>query len=509
MVPSKRVMTLAAIDVGTNAVRLEVVRVLPDGTLQTMHQERDAVRPGEGIFTEGTMSQPVADRLLATLRRYSALCRRFSALTRAVATSALREARNKNEIVRRAKKEANLDLQVVSGMEEARLICLGVLHGKPARERSLCIDIGGGSTEVASAVGEKPTQLWSIALGGVRLTQLFDAAGEITARQLKLMRRFAEEAIEEALPRRIPGAPTNALGSSGTISAVISFASAQSEGHITPKELTKAVDKLVQMGPHERRKRFDSQRAEVVVAGAVILEAVATHLSLKSITTVQRGLRHGILVDLLRQQKSRPADHSLFNAAEAIGKHFFYDERHSKQVARLALSLFDGLSALHKLPDVARSFLEVACLLHDIGNAVNYRSHHKHTFYLIQNADIPGLSDRERELVARIARYHRRSAPDYRHSGMGELSRIEANTVRKLATLLRIADSLDRSHHQPVQKLKTKISSGGVNVLLFSRGPVDLEMWDAEHEAMLFRRVFGKKVVFQADADKRSGSSKR
>ena len=183
---SERAPVLGAIDVGTNAVRLELARPLRDGSLETLHQERDPVRPGEGVFTTGSIPRPVADRLLSTLRRYAALCRRDATRVRAVATSAIREARNGAEVVRRAREEAGLELEVVSGREEARLVCLGVLHGKPRGARSLVIDIGGGSTEVATALGEEPTALYSVGLGAVRLTETFGIAGKVTPARLAL-----------------------------------------------------------------------------------------------------------------------------------------------------------------------------------------------------------------------------------------------------------------------------------------------------------------------------------
>ena len=190
---------LAAIDVGTNAVRLELARALPDGSIETVHQERDPVRPGEGLFTSGLIRQEVADRLLGTLRRSAALCRRYRARVRAVATSAVREAKNRDEIVRRARKEAGLLLDVISGKEEARLICLGVLRGTPPLARSLCVDIGGGSTEVAFAFGEVPKNLWSVPLGAVRLTEQFNTSGSISPKQLRLLRQYAEEGIRRVM----------------------------------------------------------------------------------------------------------------------------------------------------------------------------------------------------------------------------------------------------------------------------------------------------------------------
>jgi exopolyphosphatase/guanosine-5'-triphosphate,3'-diphosphate pyrophosphatase len=485
---------LAAIDVGTNAVRLEMARPLPEGTLEMLHQERDAVRPGEGLWLTGSMPKVVADRVLSTLRRYGALCRRHRARVRAVATSAVREARNRDEIVQRVRREAGFNLEVISGREEARLICLGVLHGTGEGVRSVCLHIGGGSTEVASAVGERPTNLWSVSLGAVRLAEVFDAQGAVSPKKLKLLRDYAGEAIGKALPAKLSGYPPTALGSSGTVRSVVGFAAAEGTGHATVRQLERAVESLVEMGVDERRRRFDPRRADIIVAGAVILEALARHLGLKAVVAIDRGLRGGVLIDLHRRRLDGSGETSVAGAARVLGRRFYFDERHASQVARIALSLFDELADLHKLPASVRPFLEAAALLHDVGNAVSYQKHHRHTQYLIQNADIPGLADRERDLVARIARFHRRSAPELDHAGMSGLTPAEARVVRKLATLLRVADALDRSHHQPIHSVRTRKSPQDVSVRLKVRAPVDLELWDVAHEAPLFRKVFGRRL---------------
>ncbi len=490
---AKEETVIAAIDVGTNAVRLELARPAVGGGFDTLHQERDPVRPGEGVFETGSMPRPVANRLIATLRRYGALCRRHKARVRAVATSALREARNRDEIVRRARAEAGLLLEVVSGKEEARLICLGVLHGKPAKERSLVVDIGGGSTEVATAVGENPTNLWSVALGSVRVTELFQTHARTSAKQLKLMRAYAAEAVEEALPGRGTLAAKSALGSSGTINALVTYAAAEGTGHATAKQITLAVDSLVEMGPEGRSRQFDGRRSDIIVAGATILEAVMRRLGIERITRTDRGLRDGVLVDLMRR-RLLGYDGTLAETAVSMGKRFYFDENHARQVARFALALFDDLAPLHRLPASARPLLEVAALLHDIGNSVSYQRHHKHTHYLIQNADIPGLADRERQIAALIARFHRRSPPELGHELLADLVPAEVALVRKASTLLRIADSLDRSHHQPVRGVRAHVSAGAVVVRVQARQPVDLELWDAQHEVPLFRRVFGKRL---------------
>ncbi len=487
-------VVLAAIDVGTNSVKLELARPLPNGSFETLHEERDPVRPGEGVFKTGWIDKDVAERLLSALRRYGALCRRFHARVRAVATSAVREAKNREEIIRRARAEAGLNLEVVSGREEARLICLGVLHGRPARSRALCVDIGGGSTEVASAIGPRPTNLWSISLGAVRLTELFDSSGKVSSRQLARMTEYTREVVSHRLPKRPGRFPKHALGSSGTIKSVIGFAAPEGTAHVSAEHVARAIPQLVEMGPEGRRKRFEPRRADIIVAGAVILEALASHLELESITAVDAGLRDGILVDLMQRRGAGQSESWTMQAAESLGRRFQFDEAHGRQAARISLALFDALRTSLGLPVSARSLLQVAALLHDVGNSVSYAKHHRHTYYLINNADIPGLADREREIVACVARFHRRNLPDAGHPDMANLTRAEAQLVRKLAALLRVADSLDRSHNQPVQKVK--VTSGGESALLHLdvRGHVDLELWDFEREAKVFEDVFGRKL---------------
>jgi exopolyphosphatase/guanosine-5'-triphosphate,3'-diphosphate pyrophosphatase len=357
----------------------------------------------------------------------------------------------------------------------------------------LVLDIGGGSTEVATAVGERPVNLWSVALGAVRLAQLFGVNGRISEKNLAVMRGYAEEAVAEALPRFILGAPRRALGSSGNIRAVVSFAAAEGTAHATVRQLSRAVEELVRMGQEGRRRVFDPNRADIVVPGAVILEALARHLKLESVTAVDRGLRDGLLVDLMRRRSPAASDRWLVDAALEFGRRCQFDEAHASQVARNSLKLFDQLARVHKLPSSYRHRLEVAALLHDVGNLVSYPRHHRHTYYLIQNADIPGMADRERELVAHIARYHRRNLPDLNHEAFKDLTRTEAVSVRKLAALLRVGDALDRSHHQVVRSINATVRGSTVVVTLDARAPVDLELWDVESELKTFREVFGKK----------------
>ncbi len=213
-----------------------------------------------------------------------------------------------------------------------------------------------------------------------------------------------------------------------------------------------------------------------------------------TLTAVDRGLREGILYDLLKRRKVDVNDHSLTDAALALGHRFGFSEEHGRQVSRLALTLFDELATLHQLPAAARPYLEVAALLHDIGHAVNYQKHHKHTQYLIMNSDLPGLTERERSMVALIARFHRRSKPDAAHELLQPLSPADFRLVRKCSAILRVADSLDRSHHQPVKSLVAQVRGRNVALGVKARASVDLELWDLQHELELFREVFGKSL---------------
>ncbi|ATB33262.1 Ppx/GppA phosphatase family protein [Melittangium boletus] len=287
----------AAIDVGTNAARLELARFGANGALETFLKERDAIRPGEGVFTHGVMPRETADRLVGTLRRYASLCRRHDARVRAVATSAMREAGNRMEILQRVRTETGLDLEVISGQEEARLICQGVLNRVPPRTRSMVMDLGGGSTEVVLATGQRPDALWSLPLGAVRLTELFDTVGEVKPTRLRQVRGFVEERLSTAFPCSLEDSPRVALGSSGTIRAVVRFA-AGGDSHATLGQLSCAVEVLAGMSPAQRREHFEPRRADIIVAGAILLEQSARHLGLEGITAVKRGLRDGLLAEL-------------------------------------------------------------------------------------------------------------------------------------------------------------------------------------------------------------------
>jgi exopolyphosphatase/guanosine-5'-triphosphate,3'-diphosphate pyrophosphatase len=373
----------------------------------------------------------------------------------------------------------------------------------PYASRTLLIDIGGGSTEMARAEGEEPTELWSVPLGSVRLTEMFDTDESLTRERLTAIRRYAQRAIQEAIPARPTGIPRHALGSSGTIRAVCAFAAQPGSAHATRDGLTRAVEELVALGPSGRRRRFDAQRAQVLVAGAVILESLAHHLRIDSVTAVDGGLKEGLLVDLVRRSHQRRSDPLLSEAALAAGRKFSFDEAHAVFVRDLALSLYDQLEPLHQLPPDARMILEAAAVLHDVGTVVSRSRHHKHSLYLMANMDLPGLSDHERGLASLVARFHRRSPPKRDHAALAELNDVEFRLVRKLAVLVRIADAADRSRQQPVAGVDVVIGPRHAHLRLKRAPKKQLDAADLLSEEALFAAAFGRRLLVDTDRARR------
>ena len=488
---------IAAIDVGTNAARLELVRAHPDAVLETFHYERAPIRPGEGVFESGVMSSAVADRLVDTLQRFATRCRRHDARIRAVATSALRNARNAEAVLRRVHEQAGIQLEIISGREEARLICLGVCRRRPRNERALVLDIGGGSTEVAFAQGGRPTALWSIPVGAVRLTEMFNPGGGARRKKVALMRTHVHQALTEALGETVPAAPDAAFGCSGTIRAVTRFACGSGAPLATAEELATALEQLVSMDRAELLERFSERRADIIVAGAVILEALTAALGVHAVHAVDRGLRNGILLDLQERAQVLPRERLLADEVIRIGRKFGFEEAHARHVTRLSLELFDKLAPIHGLSPALRSLLEVAAWLHDIGKVVSFHRHQRHAHYLIQNVEIVGLVDHERTLAACVARFHRRSPPDKGHPVLRDLSPDDIRSVRRLATILRLADALDRSHEQRVESIEVAITGKDVQIVAHSAQDLELELWDGLREAQLFEEVFECSLVLR------------
>ncbi len=292
-------LTLGAIDVGTNAARMKLAHLYPDGRLVPFLKRRAPIRPGEGVFERGEMAPAVAERLVQTLRAFADDGERHGAQVRAVATSSLRNARNAKEVRRRVRKEAGVALDVISGMEEARLICRGVADGVPTGKPQLVLDIGGGSTEVMFSVPGEPMALWSLPLGTVRLGAQFDTARRTAPDELEALRGHVRRVLAMGLADfPAQAVPPRAFGTSGAIRALVDYVGPRRAREASRGQLGPAVDELAAMKLAQRRKRIAAGRADIIVAGGVILECLARQLGLEVVETVDLGLRDGLLREL-------------------------------------------------------------------------------------------------------------------------------------------------------------------------------------------------------------------
>ncbi len=516
-----RGQVLAVVDLGSNSVRLQVAQASSDGQIAVLAEDRAAVRLGEQVFRTGRLSTDSINRTAAALARFAKLAQRAGAgpaTIRAVATSAVREASNRQQLVRTVRALSGISIEVISGAEEARLVTLGVLQGSPPHERNLLMDIGGGSTEIIAAVGEEPESSFSLALGSVRLWEFFAKSDPISRRDAKLV----DEAIEDAMGGVDPlliGKFKRIIGAAGTTSAVVALArrfsgaslAARSArgGRATYAEVRMVLDKLRASSVKQRRKwGVEEHRVDIIYCGAAICEGVMRALRIEELEITTRGLRDGLMADLVRRRIRPPGtgqhhENAILAGLRAFGRRVGYREEHAEQVMRLSLSLFDQTKAIHRLGDEERGLLQAAALLHDVGTFISYNRHHKHSYYLLYHADIPGFTDRERELIATIARYHRRSPPKDRHEAFALLAPEERIVVRRLAALLRVADGLDRGHRRHVRSVTVSRRSGRLIIDVDADAGAELEVWSAQQKSDLLQDVSGGPVSFRLHTARR------
>ncbi len=490
---------LAAIDIGTNAVRCKIVRRSPLGTLVELFDQRDAVRPGEGVFDHGVIAEDAIARLEAALLAYRDVIERENAEVRAVATAAFRHARNQDDVVARLRQSTGFDVNVISGLEEARLISLAALAGRSPDENNAIIDIGGGSTEIVLAKGNSPTHVFSIGLGALRLFEHFERHEKIRSQELHLMRAYVDRAIRTDLGDPAPrAAATRVLGTSGSVRALIRFGKGERRASLA--QVRSMIAQLARMSLSQRKKHFGERRAEVIVGAAVILGAVMEALHLDEVEACDGSLRDGLLLDMLGQL-TRPADVSLKSAALELGRRFHFDENHGAQTAHLVSMLFDATVFLHKLGDRERTLLEVAALLHDIGYVISRQKHHRHSAYVVENTPLPGITRREQRFVARLCRYHRRRLPLDGHEGLQRLQPDEIAVLRKLVPLLRLADALDRGRNELVDDIIADRKGDTLFVFIHAPHGAPLEAWNAERQAPAFRAFYGLQLEVEVVRD--------
>lgn len=505
--------TLAAIDIGTNSFHLIVARTTSPVAFEIIAREKEVVRLGSGSGDMKRLAPDAIDRGIAALSRFRKVAEISDAPVRAIATSAVREAHNRDEFVRRAADEAGIDIEVVSGVEEARLIHLGVLQDVPAGDRRLLlIDIGGGSTEFVVGKGPELLAARSLKLGAIRLTDRFLADEPLTSGQVKRCRAHIRAYLGPVVRQVAQGGFELAVGSSGTILNVAEMARQRrgesgrlvSNATFTRKELSKVVDALVSATTTKARLKvpgLDDRRADIIVAGAVLLEEAFEALGIEEMTVSDYALREGLVLDTLQRWSASPSVIGQGTAdirARSVRRLSALcpeEQGHAEQVERLALALFDGTAAIHGRRREERELLAAAAQLCNVGIAISHDRHHLHSYYVIRNAEhLRGFTQREVEVIAQVARYHRKSAPKSKHEAFAALAGKDQDLVRTLAGILRLAVALDRSHDGVVADIEVQSTAGGVEIGLEVRGDPSLELYTAEERKGLLASALDTEV---------------
>jgi exopolyphosphatase/guanosine-5'-triphosphate,3'-diphosphate pyrophosphatase len=496
---------LAAIDVGSNSVHMVVADVSPGGHIQVVDRVKEMVRLGRRTFTTGQLAPPAMDLAAHTLATFAHLARaRGVERLAAVATSAVREARNGATFVRRLRRETGLPIRVISGAEEARLIFSAARHalgleGGP----HLLVDIGGGSVELVLVQDGRPLWMRSLPLGVARLSERFLTSDPPSGGQVRRLEAHLERQAGALLARARHAGVERAVGTSGTVNTLVAMARAgRGEDPMRLHGASASMVEIVRLrrrvlgAPAARRAELpgmDAKRADLMPAAAVLLDFVLARSGAAEVVACTWALREGLLLDLARRPDRRraPSADARRRSVEALATRFARVETtHGQQVARLALGLFDDLAPALGLPGSSRELLEYAALLHDIGHAIDHDRHHRHTAYLIRNSELLGFSPEEIDMLAQVARGHRKQSPKATDPELQRLRAPRRREVRALAALLRLADGLDRTRFGVVKSATAVLSASRVTVEVDTGGgDAKLELWAASRRADLLARL--------------------
>ncbi|MGE0060031.1 MAG: Ppx/GppA phosphatase family protein [Dehalococcoidia bacterium] len=509
--------TVGFIDIGTNSIRLLVVRLHRNRAYTVIHQLKETVRLGEDAFRHQHLRVDAMDRAVAVLRQFAMLARAAGAgEIIAVATAATREAENQRVFLDRLRDEADLDVHVISGLEEARLIYAGVasgLHLGP--RRGLFIDIGGGSTEVS--IGNEAGQdfLTSLPLGAIRLSDQFLShhTGSVSTRTYEHLRSFVRSEVAQELRQLRQLKPNVAIGSSGTIENLADVASYLMYGEsgrvnegLSLTDLQRTISHLRSLSLDERRKvpGLNPGRADIIIGGAAILEVLMEDTGVRELQVSGRGLREGLLTDYLQRHGHADlvgGDSVRRRSVLQLGRRCNFDEAHADATARLAVELFDSAKAagLHSAGDAVRELLEYAGLLHHIGAFLTYSGYQRHSEYLIRNAELLGFDETEIAMIATIVRFHRNAIPRANERALAEFAPKDRAAIRVASILLRLAEGLDRSQAQVVGSATLERLDRDRVVLHVAVKPGwEVELGGLDTHRRAFAKVFGATLMIEA-----------
>ena len=509
---------IAAIDIGTNSFHLLVAAVDPKlRTFRIIQAEKATTRLGERDPETGELTEAAMQRGLETLRQFRDLAasHRVEQIVTA-ATSAVREAPNGRDFLQTILDDLGMEVDLVSGPEEARLIYLGVLSGMPFGDRPhLLLDIGGGSTELILADGRDARALTSTRVGAVRLQRDFVRDDPMPPQRRSFLQAFIQGSLEPAVDkvrRRIkPGETPVLVATSGTAMAIGSLAASEEERpprklhgyRVTRQRLDNVVDHLITMTPAQRRELapINDRRAEIIVPGALILQTTMKMLGVGEFVLSERALREGLIVDWMLRQgllEDRFSFQSSIRQRTVLHQvqRFAVNQSRAERVASHALSLYDATrGVMHDDSGEGRELLWAAAMLHTCGQHINISAYHKHTWYLIRHGELLGYSEAEHLMVAAIARYHRRSLPKKRHESWQLVAtRDNRRCVHQMALLLRLAAALDRRPEPVISALRIHAVKGTLDLEIVPERVnqnVSLEQWSLEGCAEVVKEAVG------------------
>jgi exopolyphosphatase/guanosine-5'-triphosphate,3'-diphosphate pyrophosphatase len=502
--------TFAAVDIGSNSVRLKIAR-LQSGKLKALHEDREVTRLGEGVFRSGFLTPESMAETVKVLRRFHRTTQQIVTDTvRVVATSALRDARNSQAFLEWVKSATGWRVEIISGVEEARLIHLGLVSGSRLNSApTLLIDLGGGSCELTITQRGHIRDAVSLSLGAVRLTDEFLRHDPARKGELKRLRGFIARELNRASGRFSAARITNVVATSGTAAALATVAAHLRRGNqrqrliVSRAEMTRISKRLARLPVAERRKieGIGPRRAEIVVAGSMVYHQLLDHFHLKGFRYSPLGLRDGILAQMAADydrttRSGRQIESERWESILKAVDHYHIDRKHALDVRDSAMFLFSALKSVHRLPPEYREWLSAAAMLYEVGDYVNRNGHHRHTHYILSNSEILGYTPQQRRLIATIARYLGKSRPMSDDGAVKALDATDRADVQKAILLLRLARALNLGRSRAVQRVRVGLRSSDVKLTLVPRRRmgVDLEQWAVEKDCGYFREVFGREL---------------
>lgn len=502
--------TFAAVDIGSNSVRLKIAR-LTRGRLRPIHEDREVTRLGEGVFRSGFLTPESMADTVKVLRRFHRTTQQVvTDSVRVVATSALRDAHNSQAFMEWVRSATGWKVEVISGLEEARLIHLGLISNlRIDASPTLMIDLGGGSCELTVSSRAQIRDTVSLPLGAVRLTDEFLRHDPPRKGELKRLHGFVTREVNRNLARIASAHIKNVVATSGTAAALATVAMhlrktrTRQRPIVSRAEVARIAKRLARLPLAQRRaiQGIGLRRAEIIVAGAVVYHELLERLTLKGFRYSPLGLRDGLLAQMAADHDSGTRSGKQIESErwESITKavtHYRVEMKHALDVRASAMFLFSALRSVHGLAPEFREWLSAAAMLYEVGDYINRNGHHRHTYYIISNSEILGYTPQQRRIIAAIARYLGKSRPVMEEAPMKDIDPADRGGVQKAILLLRLARALNLGRSRAVEKVRVSHRGAEVRLTLVPRRRmgVDLELWAIENDAAYFREVFGREL---------------